>query len=159
MSRSLVFLVLALVGCGEPIEGDDTEQVVQKKKKNTDVAAVQLDSSYFYNPAGKRDPFQDFVQRRGDEGAADTPPLQRWDIDKFVLRGVIWSTTSPRALLVDPDGTGHAVALGTQVGRNFGKVTDISDKSVVVTEEYQTPDGQLVVNPVEIRFTQEVNKR
>ncbi|MEN9785947.1 MAG: hypothetical protein RLZZ299_1211 [Pseudomonadota bacterium] len=159
MSRLLSLLALVLVACGEPIEGDDNEQVVQKKKKKNDSAAVELDSSYFYNPAGKRDPFQDFVQRRGDEGAADTPPLQRWDIDKFTLRGVIWSTTSPRALLVDPEGTGHPVALGTQVGRNFGKVTDISDKSVVVTEEYQTPDGQLVVNPVEVRFTQEGNKR
>jgi Tfp pilus assembly protein PilP len=41
---------------------------------------------------------------------------------------------------------------GTYVGRNWGKVTAISEDGVIVTEEYRMIDGELVVNPVSIQF-------
>jgi Tfp pilus assembly protein PilP len=45
--------------------------------------------------------------------------------------------------------------IGTYIGKNWGKVTQITSTEVVVTEEYQTIDGELVVNP--IRMTMPVN--
>ena len=42
--------------------------------------------------------------------------------------------------------------MGTYVGRNWGKVSSISNHAVAVTEEYQTIDGELVVNPVTVHF-------
>jgi Tfp pilus assembly protein PilP len=38
--------------------------------------------------------------------------------------------------------------IGTYIGKNWGKVTQITSSEVVVTEEYQTMDGELVVNPI-----------
>lgn len=154
-----IFALAGLVACGDPIEATPPDAPAPPPTASAPVAAADFDASYYYNPAGKRDPFQDFVRRASGDTPADRPPLLRWPVEKFMLRGVIWETPSPRALLIDPEGTGHPVQMGTEVGRNFGKVSGITEKSVTVTEEYQTPDGQLVVNPVEIRFTQEGKKR
>ena len=50
--------------------------------------------------------------------------------------------------LVDPEGVGHVMEIGTYIGRNWGKVTQVTNGEVVVTEEYQTIDGELVVNNI-----------
>ncbi len=154
-----IFALAGLVACGDPVEEAPPAAPPPPAPVAAPVETVQFDANYYYNPAGKRDPFQDFVRRSSGDTPADRPPLLRWPVEKFVLRGVIWETSSPRGLLIDPDGTGHPVQMGTEVGRNFGKVSSITENTLTVTEEYQTPDGQLVVNPVEIRFTQEGKKR
>ena len=160
--------VLLMMGCGEAVPvGDRIPQGQSASMKapppppkpppppEVVAEAEKLAAEYYYNPAGKRDPFLSFINRDGGSGGVgdtDAPPLQRYDVDKFVLKGVIWKTESPRALIIDPDRTGHVVKMGTYVGRNWGKVTSISDQCIVVTEEYQTLDGELVVNPVTLCF-------
>lgn len=152
----VLFGAIVFAGCGDPIPVSAPPPPAPVKKAEPEaVAAAPAVEEYFYNPAGKRDPFKPFFA--ASKGAAappdpNSPPLQRWDVDKFVLAGVIWNTNMPTALLMDPDGTGHVVQMGTYVGRNWGKVTSIADEAVVVTEEYQTMDGELVVNPVTVHF-------
>lgn len=160
MIRALV-LALLLTACGEAVpKGAGTTAPTKAPAKSEGANAASAEAAeYYYNPAGKRDPFQSFIKRgRAEEIRADAPPLQRWDIDKYTLKGVIWNTSSPRALLIDPEGTGHSIVLGTYVGRNWGKVTSVSEGCVVVTEEYQTLDGELVVNPVTVCFPTEARK-
>jgi Tfp pilus assembly protein PilP len=38
--------------------------------------------------------------------------------------------------------------IGTYIGKNWGKVTQINSSEVVVTEEFQTMEGELVVNNI-----------
>lgn len=150
--------VLGLVGCGEVVDPAAQEErpapVVKKEEKKEE--EVKEEEVYAYNPMGKRDPFQSFLgtPRPEDQMEEDiaNPPLQRWDVERYVVKGIIFGTESPRALLVDPEGIGHVVRLGTYVGRSWGKVTSIADQMIVVTEEYKTPDDELVVNPVELRL-------
>lgn len=147
-------LLLVLAGCGEPVSlQDEASKAAPKPKKSVEeVAAQALDpeATYSYNPAGKRDPFRSFLAEDGSSAGVgeNAPPLQRWDAEKFILRGVIWNADSPRALLIDPEGTGHVVRLGTYVGRSWGKVTAITQTGVVVTEEYTTPEMEVVINPI-----------
>jgi type IV pilus assembly protein PilP len=103
---------------------------------------------YSYNPIGKRDPFRSFLGT-GKADAGEGPErvgLQKFELDQYVLTGIIWGIDRPRALLEDPEKVGHVAEIGTYVGRNWGKVTAITSGEVVVTEEYQTIDGELVVN-------------
>lgn len=160
---ALAAVLVSIVGCGEPVTPNAPPPGPTGASKAAALAPAVAAASedYYYNPAGKRDPFQGFLQRQArpdGDGPKDGPPLQRWDIDKFALTGVIWDTQAPRALLVDPEGIGHSVRLGTYVGRNWGKVSSISQEGVVVTEEYQTLDGELVVNPVSVRFAAGIKK-
>ena len=43
---------------------------------------------------------------------------------------------------------GHVIEVGTYIGKNWGKVTQINSGSVIITEEYQTIDGELVTNQI-----------
>lgn len=162
MTRQLLPVVLLFLGCGDPVPGGSGKRSPMKgPAEKTDQAAASGAevAPYRYDPTGKRDPFQSFLEGgRVDELRADAAPLQRWDIDEYTLQGVIWNTTSPRGLLVDPEGTGHTIVRGTYVGRNWGTVSSISESCVVVTEEYQTLAGELVVNPVTVCFPTEDRK-
>ena len=147
-----------LMGCGEVVDpGMDLKTPLPEVKKEEEKEEEKEEVAiYAYNPMGKRDPFQSFLGPEtpttpGGEDASN-PPLQRWDVERYVVKGIIFGTDSPRALLVDPEGIGHVVRLGTYVGRSWGKVTAIADRLIVVTEEYKTPDDELVVNPVELRL-------
>ena len=116
-------------------------------------AAIAAQEGYVYNPIGKRDPFRSFMAA-GARDDDDTPhtPLQRYDLDQYALVGVIWGIDRPRALVQDPEKTGHVIEIGTYIGKNWGKVTQISNSGVVVTEEYQTIDGELVVNEIPMKL-------
>lgn len=148
-------VLLLLCACGESLDkGVVTAPVPKKAPKSATAEVAAATEEWFYNPAGKRDPFSSFLARAASATAisADAPPLQRWSTDRFLLSGVIWNIEAPRALLVDPEGIGHVVRQGNYVGTNWGKVTSISEDGVVVTEEYRMLDGELVVNPVSIDF-------
>ena len=120
-----------------------------KRKKDALDAAIEAAAEYSYNPIGKRDPFRSFLNFGArDEREAPRTPLQKFEIDQYQLVGIIWGVDRPRALVEDPEGVGHVMEIGTYIGRNWGKVTQVTSGEVVVTEEYQTIDGELVVNNI-----------
>jgi type IV pilus assembly protein PilP len=159
-------LLLALVGCGEavtdvPVKSKPTktaaatEEVKEKAEAVNEASEEALPvEEYRYNPTGKRDPFQSFIAKQQATQAIrdDAPPLQRYPVEKFSLKGVVSESGASHALLIDPEGLGHVVRVGTYVGNNWGKVTSISDGGIVVTEEFQDMEGNLIVSPVTIRF-------
>ncbi len=113
--------------------------------------AIEAQDDYAYNPIGKRDPFRSFLAS-GERSGDDVPqtPLQRYEVDQYQLVGIIWGVERPRALVQDPEGVGHVMEVGTYIGKNWGKVTRIGAEEVVVTEEYQTIRGDLVVNDIKL---------
>jgi type IV pilus assembly protein PilP len=93
---------------------------------------------YVYSPIGKRDPFQNVFGNREDqpvrvEGRKPTP-LQRWSLDQLRLSLTVTGTSSPMAMLEDPESRGWPVRIGDFVGKNWGKVTSIQRDMIVVTE-------------------------
>jgi type IV pilus assembly protein PilP len=111
------------------------------------------DELYVYNPIGKRDPFRTFLTKENDDdnGPARTD-LQKYDIDQYKLVGIVWGNDRPRALVQDPTGEGFVMEIGTYIGKNWGKVTQIQSDVVVVTEEYEAMDGRLIVNPIHLKL-------
>lgn len=110
---------------------------------------------YSYNSIGKRDPFRSFIENNIVVGVVDgiKGPLQLHEIDQYRLRGIIWNIQAPRALVEDPDGMGHVVDLGTLVGKNWGKVTQIKPEEVIITEEYRDPiENELIINEITMRL-------
>ena len=50
-------------------------------------------------------------------------------------------------------GVGHVVDLGTLIGKNWGKVTQIKPEEIVITEEYRDPiENELIINEVTMRL-------
>lgn len=109
----------------------------------------------FYNPAGKRDPFVTFLKvREKDTGPAisSLPPLQRYELGEFRLVGIIWGLKAPRALVEDSGGKGYAVTIGTKIGRSGGVVTRITEKEIVVREEFRDYTGSKVKRDTSLKL-------
>ncbi len=161
--------LLSLGGCDMLVSGKGEKDAASKaaadaapnaKAKERDPLdeAIAAAEEYSYNPIGKRDPFRSFLSF-GARDERDTPrtPLQKFEIDQYRLVGIIWGVDRPRALVEDPERVGHVMEIGTYIGRNWGKVTQITSGEVVVTEEYQTIDGELVVNNISLTLPEVVD--
>ena len=134
-----------------PVEEVEEELVVEKAPE---VVELEEDEEvYSYSSIGKRDPFRSFIQKEvvvsHDGGALG--PLQMHQIDSYILTGIISNPSAPHGLVRDPDGIGHVVELGTLVGRNWGKVTEIKTSEIVITEEYRDPiENELIIHEVKM---------
>jgi type IV pilus assembly protein PilP len=110
-------------------------------------AQAAAEEEFFYNPVDKRDPFRSIVSTREDDKIKSPTPLQRFELEQYTLSGIIWGIERPKAMVEDPEQIGHVVELGTYIGTKWGKVTEITENHIVVTEEYLSMDGSLVVKP------------
>jgi type IV pilus assembly protein PilP len=148
--RLLLFSsALVLSGCGE----EQVSQVAQTQEAKGPRAPTRLSveeqalEEFVYNPVGKRDPFRSIVASRETEEIRAPTPLQRFELEQYTLSGIIWGNERPKAMVEDPGSIGHVVELGTYIGRKWGKVTEIAEDHIIVTEEYLSMDGSLVVKP------------
>lgn len=149
-------LVLGLTACDPDSTATRTGETAPAENAGTapkgPVEAPEAsddDSDDFaYNPIGKRDPFRSFFRSGPDRSIASPTPLQRFEVDQYHLVGIVWGINNPRAMVEDPEAMGHVIEVGTYIGKNWGKVTQINSGSVIITEEYQTIDGELVTNQI-----------
>ena len=159
----LALTAVPLAGCGGGGSSAPAASARPAPKKDTGpadaIAEEEPDEEevarYSYNSIGKRDPFRSFIAKEvvviGDGGPLG--PLQLHDIDSYQLRGIIWNIQAPRALVEDPDGIGHVVELGTLIGKNWGKVTQIKPAELIITEEYRDPiENELIINEITMRL-------
>ncbi len=132
-------------------------------KMATDAGAPEIVSlvPYLYNPVGKRDPFrspEDQERKSGREGGDGcSEPLCNFDIDSLNLVAVVSGDANPVAMVEDNQKVGYVVRRNSRVGKQGGKVTQIQRDCVVVTEYFQTPDGK--VNPNRVNLCIKADKR
>jgi len=110
---------------------------------NTATNLTQKDS-YFYDPAGKTDPFRPIFAIETEplpSGPPEPKPsvpltlLQRIGLSQLKLKGIICSPAGNKALVRDPSGKGYIVTNGTYVGKNLGRVKRILKDKVIVEEQ------------------------
>ena len=147
------FLSIGLTACQDDLAPANQGKAVTAPRAPTAPTAelsvdplADLAPSYTYNPIGKRDPFRSFFKGQDDGTIVNPTPLQRFEVDQYLLVGVVWGVSNPKAMVQDPEGTGHVVQTGTYIGKNWGKVSAITSTSVVITEEFTNIDGELVTN-------------
>lgn len=108
---------------------------------------------YSYSPLGKRDPFRspidDLILATQVENRC---PLCKWEVDQLHLVAVVTGTGSPVAMVEDPDGVGHVVRPGTQVGKHNGKVTNIGKSDLLVVENSRDAFGKLVASKTVLKI-------
>lgn len=109
---------------------------------------------YFYDPTGKRDPFKAFraiVPNTGQKQTAALEPLQKYELDRLQIVGILWEVRTPRAMVRDPDGLVHTVLKNTRIGRNEGYVAAIREGEIVVIET-RYDDGKPIREPRILEF-------
>jgi type IV pilus assembly protein PilP len=159
---AIPILGAGLVACSS--EEPAGQAVVQKPvpRKSAEAAAPQAGADNaatakakapepaLYNPAGKRDPFVPFIKPPAkalpvSQMPAGPPSLLTQDLGAFKFVGVIWTARGARALVEDPEGKGYTVTVGSRLGRGGALVTRITDKELVVREQYEDYTGATIV--------------
>ncbi|MBS4068905.1 MAG: pilus assembly protein PilP [Sulfurimonas sp.] len=108
----------------------------------------------------KKDPFKPFitlptpVKHVGRKPAGDMLPIQRYDVNKFRLVGIIAGLKENRALIIDPLGKGYVVKVGMSVGSNQGKIVRITASAVEVLEQFSDDNGKIRKRTVRLTLSQ-----
>ena len=130
----------------QPKAPDSSKKNTAEKQKNNQGTPV-IQDVYTYNPNGKVDPFvpilsdsiEDESPQKNDgdkKTAQEVPmtPLQKLDVNDFVLVAVLSTPKGLCALLEDPALNGFIIKEGMQIGRKSGVVRKILGSSVLIEE-------------------------
>lgn len=109
----------------------------------------------------KKDPFKPFitlpatpVKHVGRKPAGDMLPIQRYDVNKYRLVGIIAGLKENRALIIDPLGKGYVVKVGMSVGSNQGRIVRITASAVEVLEQFSDDNGKIRKRTVRLTLSQ-----
>jgi len=147
----LVALAAAMLSaCGS--QQDDLNRYIAEVKARPaapipPIPAVKTYTPYKYEGLLGRDPFRQSTSEGADQVAQSGPAkgprpdlqrpreyLERFELDTLVMVGTLAKESANWALIQDPDGVVHRVAVGNYMGKNHGKVSAISNDEVQLSE-------------------------
>lgn len=100
----------------------------------------------------RRDPFKPAIVElapvaRPEPGkrAADVNllPIQRYEVERFRVTGIITGLKENRAMIVDPEGKGYVARIGMKIGPNDGRIVRITPQGIEVEESFRDDFGRL----------------
>lgn len=139
-----------LAACGG--QQDDLNRYIAEVKARPatpipPIPAVRTYTPYKYEGLLGRDPFRQSTSEGADQVASGGPAkgprpdlqrpreyLERFELDTLTMVGTFSKESSEWALVQDPDGVVHRVAVGNYMGKNHGKVSEISNDEVQLSE-------------------------
>lgn len=147
---------LGVSGCAGGGMNDLTTYVEEvRARKSSRIAPlpeIQVPEIYVYSASEEKDPFQPIVDDEPDDLAVarpnneTSPPqnhireeLEYYPLDSLRMVGTLAMQENMWALVTAPDGAVHRVQSGNYLGKNYGKITLVSDDRVELTEI--VPDG------------------
>lgn len=146
------------------------KQPVKKEtfKKNTEtktdaqsleVAVVPKEKEH-YDSKGKIDPFKPLIQEqpKTEKKVVEKrpervlTPLEKIELSQIRLVAVINMKSQSIAMVEEASGKGYEVKVGTYIGKNQGKVSEIKNSSIVVKEVVKDFKGRLKERIQEIKL-------
>lgn len=104
-------------------------------------------SSYIYDPTGKRDPFKPYRAPRirgANQQVIPIDPLLTVEVGQLEVLGIMWNTSQPRAVVQDGQQRTYTIFKNSRVGRNEGVVADIREGEVVIVEKFDDGLGNII---------------
>ena len=120
-----------------------------------------------YDSQGKIDPFNPLIQENPEETrpiiVEEGPkriltPLEKIDLNQIRLVAVIIMEKRQIAMVEEASGKGYEVGIGTYIGKNQGKVSEIKDSSIVIKELVKDYKGRLKEQIQEIKLHKNDNE-
>ena len=117
----------------------------------TGETAAEGEIAYAYSPIGKRDPFRSPLEEfNRDDPSTQLTELQRFEIDQLKLVAIVSRVATPYAMVEDPNAKGHTLTRGTLIGKNWGKVSQITGECVEIKEDYRDYTGRKQSNKLQL---------
>jgi len=136
--------------------------VSTKKSVASVTATTQItpDTTDFYNPEGKLDPFASLYREKPvavavtKETTIRRPltPLEKVDLSQLKLVAIIRASSGNSALVEEASGKGYIIKKGTYIGTRSGKVGKILPDRIIVEEEVKDFNGKVSVREVEVKL-------
>lgn len=159
-NAGLVFGALVCLGLAGCASGDmsDLEQYVQqvlarKGKRPPPIPPLEPYVVYNYKSSEGRDPFEPFFKEEPPPptmaaAASGLQPdmnrnreeLEQYTLDSLRMMGTLEQASQLWGIVRSPDGTIHRVQVGNYMGRNHGKIVNISEEGIELQEI--VPDNQ-----------------
>jgi len=98
--------------------------------------------------SAKKDPFKPYIvvdkAAAGKKTASkDALPIHSFDVSQFRLIGVVADPKGNKAMVVDPQGKAYVLRLGMTIGKNEGKITQITTSGVDVVELFRDDNNKV----------------
>lgn len=156
MKNLLLPVLLLLVSACSDDDGDLRVYVAEVKARPANPPEPLPDTTAFepepYHPVSERSPFarpqpEDMAEQVANNRTCDPldterekEPLEQYSLDNLSLRGTLGDGRSLWGLVRTQDGVTHRVGVGQRLGLYHGKVTDINNEQLTLTE--YIPDGK-----------------
>ncbi len=147
----ITLTALAVTACSK----DDSDlYAFIEQTKNTTVGSVQPlpqfkpYDSFTYSASDLRDPFVADVNLEEQAAVTSGPspdkrrprqPLEAFPLDTLAMVGILEQQDNQWALIKDPQNVVHRVQLGNYMGKNEGRVVEITESNIRLIEI--VPDG------------------
>lgn len=149
-----VFLSFTIVGGSVGVSAQTQVDEVAPVRKKIEASTTETIKSrlykedYFYDPAGKKDPFFPIVVDEkflkvsdGEAEDIDTgpppTPLEMYELSQLKLVAIMKFGAKDVAMVEDPEGKGHTLYIGTLIGKNKGMVIRMEEGKVLIEEKYR----------------------
>jgi type IV pilus assembly protein PilP len=152
---SLMLLVL-MVGCANP-NLDELQQYVNERKalppgRIEPLPEIKQISTFVYEAQGRRDPFvesnEDGSQETGLVEGGISPDFNRrreelesYTLDAIRMVGILEQSGVTWGLVKTKEGTIHRVKTGNYMGQNHGRIIQITEDKIELTEIVQDGTG------------------
>ena len=113
-----------------------------------------------YNSQGKIDPFTPLIQEKKEEFIPVVEkkpkriltPLEKVELSQIKLVAVIIMKNRQIAMVEEASGKGYEVGIGTYMGKNEGRVSEIKQNSILIKEVVRDYKGRLKERIQEIKL-------
>ena len=169
-TKILALIVLcgtALVGCGGG-EFTDIDEFMEEKRSRPGgvippIPAFKAYKAFSYSATTLRSPFDRPIEIReitqlqsiSTVKPDDTRPkefLEQFTFDSLAMVGTLSRAGVDWCLMRDPDGGVHRVRVGNFLGRNHGKIVEMTDSYVAVIEIVSDGNDGWVERPRSIKL-------
>lgn len=136
-------LALTVAGCGDANLADLEQLVDEAIGSSVAVAPIPTahgESAFAYEAMTERSPFEPFAEVAG-AGASQAPdparipqPQELFPLGQLEMVGTLAGRGKILALIRDPNGITHPLAVGDYLGRDHGRITAIRESGIDILE-------------------------
>lgn len=151
-----IFLIASLSGCASP-DIDELELYVKAEKAKPpgrieSLPEIKQISTFVFEANGRRDPFapvqSEEQQEAGFAGSGISPDFHRrkeelegYSLDAIRMVGILEQSGVTWGLVKTKEGTIHRVRSGNYMGQNHGRIIQVAEDKIDLTEIVQDGSG------------------
>lgn len=127
------------------------------------IPAFTAYKSFTYSAAGLRNPFQQPVEVKDitrmqklvkvkPDTSRPKEYLEQYSIDSLNMVGTVQMDGTLWALIQDTEGSVHRVKMGNYMGRNYGRIIELTENDVLVVEVVSNGPDEWVERPHKLQL-------